>query len=100
MLIDAVTCVDFNPLDDNYFISGSIDGKVRIWEIIRCLVVDYIDVREIVTAVSYCPDGKVSWIFAGEENLGKKVNGYCFLLCYSTLAGRNCGLRHRKLLLF
>ncbi|XP_004300485.1 PREDICTED: WD repeat-containing protein 3 [Fragaria vesca subsp. vesca] len=53
-----VTCVDFNPLDDNYFISGSIDGKVRIWEIIRCLVVDYIDVREIVTAVSYCPDGK------------------------------------------
>ncbi|KAM1851113.1 hypothetical protein ACFX13_015221 [Malus domestica] len=53
-----VTCVNFNPLDDNYFISGSIDGKVRIWEIIRCLVVDYIDVREIVTAVSYRPDGK------------------------------------------
>ncbi|VVA27573.1 PREDICTED: WD repeat-containing [Prunus dulcis] len=53
-----VTCVNFNPLDDNYFISGSIDGKVRIWEVIRCLVVDYIDVREIVTAVSYRPDGK------------------------------------------
>ncbi|KAM1788348.1 hypothetical protein ACFX11_038657 [Malus domestica] len=53
-----VTCVNFNPLDDNYFISGSIDGKVRIWEIVRCLVVDYIDVREIVTAISYRPDGK------------------------------------------
>ncbi|XP_062074664.1 uncharacterized protein LOC133778676 [Humulus lupulus] len=53
-----VTCVDFNPLDDNYFISGSIDGKVRIWEVRRCRVVDYIDIREIVTAVSYCPDGK------------------------------------------
>ncbi|KAF4351098.1 hypothetical protein F8388_013203 [Cannabis sativa] len=53
-----VTCVDFNPIDDNYFISGSIDGKVRIWEVRRCRVVDYIDIREIVTAVSYSPDGK------------------------------------------
>ena len=59
-MVDAVTCVDFNPLDDNYFISGSIDGKVRIWEVRRCRVVDYIDIREIVTAVSYRPDGKVS----------------------------------------
>ncbi|KAE8657645.1 hypothetical protein F3Y22_tig00116984pilonHSYRG00096 [Hibiscus syriacus] len=25
-----VTCVQFNPVDDNYFISGSIDGKVGI----------------------------------------------------------------------
>lgn len=57
--VDVVTCVDFNPLDDNYFISGSIDGKVRIWEVRRCRVVDYIDIREIVTAVSYRPDGKV-----------------------------------------
>jgi WD40 repeat protein len=29
-MIDAVTCVDFNPVDDNYFISGSIDGNVRL----------------------------------------------------------------------
>nr|GFD58899.1 hypothetical protein [Tanacetum cinerariifolium] len=28
-----VTCVEFNPVDDNYFISGSIDGKVRIWDV-------------------------------------------------------------------
>ncbi|EEF43412.1 2-deoxy-glucose resistant protein 2 [Ricinus communis] len=53
-----VTCVDFNPMDDNYFISGSIDGKVRIWEVIRCLVVDYTVIREIVTAVCYRPGGK------------------------------------------
>lgn len=59
VIVDAVTSVDFNPLDDNYFISGSIDGKVRIWEVRRCRVVDYIDIREIVTAVSYRPDGKV-----------------------------------------
>lgn len=59
VIVDAVTCVDFNPLDDNYFISGSIDGKVRIWEVRHCRVVDYIDIREIITAVSYRPDGKV-----------------------------------------
>ncbi|XP_059662179.1 uncharacterized protein LOC132308176 [Cornus florida] len=53
-----VTCVEFNPLDDNYFISGSIDGKVRIWEVRRCQVVDWTDIREIVTAVCYFPNGK------------------------------------------
>ncbi|KAG5538206.1 hypothetical protein RHGRI_018958 [Rhododendron griersonianum] len=53
-----VTSVEFNPVDDNYFISGSIDGKVRIWAIPGCQVVDWTDVREIVTAVCYSPDGK------------------------------------------
>lgn len=55
-----VTCVQFNPVDDNYFISGSIDGKVRIWAIHGCQVVDWTDVREIVTAVCYRPDGQGS----------------------------------------
>lgn len=53
-----VTCVSFNPIDENHFISGSIDGKVRIWEVLACQVVDYIDIREIVSAVCYRPDGK------------------------------------------
>ncbi|KAM5557717.1 hypothetical protein ABKV19_024860 [Rosa sericea] len=53
-----VTCVQFNPVDDNYFISGSIDGKVRIWGISCCQVVDYSDVRDIVSAVCYRPDGQ------------------------------------------
>ncbi|KAK7318058.1 hypothetical protein RJT34_02756 [Clitoria ternatea] len=53
-----VTCVNFNPVNDNFFISGSIDGKVRIWEVVRCRVSDYIDIREIVTAVCFRPDGK------------------------------------------
>ncbi|VFQ67938.1 unnamed protein product [Cuscuta campestris] len=52
-----VTCVEFNPLDDNYFISGSLDGKVRLWEIKRARVIDWIDVKEIVTALCYRPDG-------------------------------------------
>ncbi|GAB2265046.1 hypothetical protein Dimus_000113 [Dionaea muscipula] len=53
-----VTCAQFNPVDDNYFISGSIDGKVRIWEISGSHVVNWADVKDIVTAVSYRPDGK------------------------------------------
>ncbi|KAL5738638.1 hypothetical protein ACOSP7_031399 [Xanthoceras sorbifolium] len=53
-----VTSVQFNPVDDNYFISGSIDGKVRIWNIQGCQVVDWADIRDIVTAVCYRPDGQ------------------------------------------
>ena len=60
----AVTSVNFNPVDDNYFISGSIDGKVRIWEVLDCQVVDYTDIREIVTAACYRPGGKVANLFA------------------------------------
>ena len=59
LVVNLVTSVAFNPVDDNYFISGSIDGKVRIWEVLRCRVIDYTDVRDIVTAVCYRPDGKV-----------------------------------------
>ncbi|KAK8940870.1 Protein SPA1-RELATED 3 [Platanthera zijinensis] len=53
-----VTCIQFNPIDERYFVSGSIDGKARIWAIAACRVVDWIDVRHIVTAVCYRPDGK------------------------------------------
>ncbi|KAG9155787.1 hypothetical protein Leryth_004054 [Lithospermum erythrorhizon] len=53
-----VTCVQFHPVNHDYFISGSIDGKVRIWGIKHCQVVDWIDMRDIVTAVSYHPGGQ------------------------------------------
>lgn len=58
-IFNAVTCVEFIPVDENHFISGSIDGKVRIWEVSGCKVIDWIDNREIVTAVCYYPNGKV-----------------------------------------
>ena len=45
---DAVTCIQFNLVDDNYFISGSIDGKVHFWAIYSHQVVVWTDVREIV----------------------------------------------------
>lgn len=54
-----MTSIQFNPVNDDYFISGSIDGKVRIWQISDCKVVDWTETTDIVTAVSYRPDGLV-----------------------------------------
>ncbi|XP_057746590.1 uncharacterized protein LOC130965845 [Arachis stenosperma] len=56
---DYVTCIQFNPVDDRYFISGSLDAKVRIWSIPDRQVVDWTDLHEMVTAASYTPDGQV-----------------------------------------
>ncbi|KAJ6798314.1 WD repeat-containing protein 44-like [Iris pallida] len=53
-----VTSVQFNPTNENYFVSGSIDGKIRIWEVSQRRVVDWTDIRDIVTAVCYHPEGK------------------------------------------
>ncbi|WOK94987.1 WD repeat-containing protein 44-like [Canna indica] len=55
---DYVTCIQFNPVDDRYFISGSLDAKVRIWSIPERQVVDWTDLHEMVTAACYTPDGQ------------------------------------------
>ncbi|CAN6241805.1 unnamed protein product [Urochloa humidicola] len=55
---DYVTCVQFNPIDERYFISGSLDGKARIWDVLGKRVTDWADTRKIITALSYQPDGK------------------------------------------
>ncbi|XP_006648708.1 uncharacterized WD repeat-containing protein C3H5.08c-like [Oryza brachyantha] len=55
---EYVTCVDFNPVDERYFVSGSIDGKVRVWDVSDKRVVDWDDIKDIITAISYQPDGK------------------------------------------
>ncbi|PWZ28628.1 WD repeat-containing protein 44 [Zea mays] len=55
---DYVTCIQFNPVDDRYFISGSLDEKVRIWSIPKREIVDWVDLHEMVTAACYTPDGK------------------------------------------
>lgn len=55
---DYVTCIQFNPADEKYFVSGSIDGKVRVWHVLDKRVVDWADTRDIITAVSYKPDAK------------------------------------------
>ncbi|KAL3647070.1 hypothetical protein CASFOL_008038 [Castilleja foliolosa] len=48
----------FSHSDYEYFISGSLDAKVRIWSIPDRQVVDWNDLREMVTAACYTPDGQ------------------------------------------
>uniref|UniRef100_A0A7N0TST8 Uncharacterized protein n=1 Tax=Kalanchoe fedtschenkoi TaxID=63787 RepID=A0A7N0TST8_KALFE len=55
---DYVTCIQFNPVDDKHFITGSIDGKVRIWGVLNGRVVDWVYAKDVVTAVCYKPDGR------------------------------------------
>ncbi|GJX33856.1 WD repeat-containing protein 44-like protein [Tanacetum coccineum] len=59
---DYVTCIQFNPVDDRYFISGSLDAKVRIWSIPDHQVVDWNDMHEMVTAACYTPDGQAALV--------------------------------------
>jgi WD40 repeat protein len=47
-------------VDDKYFISGSLDNKIRIWNIPEHRVIDWTDMREMVTACTYTGDGSVS----------------------------------------
>ncbi|XP_057768995.1 vegetative incompatibility protein HET-E-1-like [Salvia miltiorrhiza] len=53
-----VTCVQFNPADESHFISGCIDGKVRIWGIPSKRVEEWANVQDLVTAVCYQPNGR------------------------------------------
>jgi len=76
-----VTSVQFNPVDDDHFISGSIDGKVRIWSASQCQVVDWADARGIVTAVCYQPDGQAVIIGTLTSDCRfYNVSGHCLQL--------------------
>ncbi|CAL0328894.1 unnamed protein product [Lupinus luteus] len=68
---DYVTCIQFNPVDDRYFISGSLDAKVRIWSIADRQVVDWADLPEMVTAACYTPDGQGALVGS--------YKGHCYL---------------------
>ncbi|CAN0926619.1 WD repeat-containing protein 44 [Linum grandiflorum] len=48
----------FNPMNDQYFLSGSLDNKIRIWSVPDRQLVEWVDLHEMVTAVCYTPDGQ------------------------------------------
>ncbi|KAF8105902.1 hypothetical protein N665_0152s0037 [Sinapis alba] len=52
-----VTCVQFNPVNKNNFISGSIDGKARIWGLSEERVVAWTDARDSISAICYQHNG-------------------------------------------
>ncbi|CAM0137998.1 unnamed protein product [Umbelopsis sp. WA50703] len=56
---DIVTSVEFHPKDDRYFLSGSIDAKLRIWNIpAQCVHVwSKISDTQMITAAGFTQDG-------------------------------------------
>mmetsp|Transcript_413 Transcript_413/g.682 ORF Transcript_413/g.682 Transcript_413/m.682 type:complete len:705 (+) Transcript_413:291-2405(+) len=57
---DYVTSVAFHPLDDTFFISGCFDRKLRIWSIPGHHVAEWAQAGNIITAVSFSPDGQTA----------------------------------------
>lgn len=55
-------------MDDDYFISGSLDAKVRLWNIPDRKVVDWTDLHEMVTATCFTPDGQVVLVIVLEHS--------------------------------
>jgi len=55
---DFVTCVAFHPRNENFFLSGSLDERIRLWNISSRHVSDYAEVRGLVTACGFTPNGE------------------------------------------
>ena len=73
--VDFVTCIAFMK-DDRYFISGSMDGKIRLWHIPEKKVALWNEVEQVkfITAITFVRNGK--FVVVGT------YNGRCFF--YST----------------
>lgn len=56
--IDFVTAIVFHPKDDRYFLSGSLDGKLRLWNIPEKKVTMWNEVSSLITTANFCHNGK------------------------------------------
>lgn len=59
--IDFVTAIAFHPRDDRYFLSGSLDGKLRLWNIPDKKVALWNELdgqTKLITAANFCQNGK------------------------------------------
>jgi WD40 repeat protein len=59
--IDFVTAIAFHPRNDQFFISGSLDGKIRLWNIPDKKVALWNEVdgqTKLITAANFCQNGK------------------------------------------
>ncbi|KAF8395112.1 hypothetical protein HHK36_019053 [Tetracentron sinense] len=93
---DYVTCIQFNPIDDRYFISGSLDAKVRIWSIPDRLVVDWTDLHEMVTAACYTPDGQGALVGSHKGSCRLYNTSECKLQQQGLIDVRNKKKSHAK----
>ncbi|KAI8498978.1 WD repeat-containing protein 44 [Branchiostoma belcheri] len=59
--IDFVTAIAFHPRDDRYFLSGSLDGKLRLWNIPDKKVALWNELDgdiKLITAANFCENGR------------------------------------------
>uniref|UniRef100_A0A5S6R0N9 non-specific protein-tyrosine kinase n=1 Tax=Trichuris muris TaxID=70415 RepID=A0A5S6R0N9_TRIMR len=58
---DFVTSIAFSVKDDRYFVSGSLDGKIRLWLIPEKKVVTWneLDDGQLVTAITFVKNGEL-----------------------------------------
>ncbi|PWN25985.1 WD40 repeat-like protein [Jaminaea rosea] len=74
---DFVTSAVFHPKDDRFFLSGSLDGKLRLWNIAAKRVQASADVPGLITATSFSASGSTAiagtfsgaLLFYGTEDL-------------------------------
>ncbi|KAF2873761.1 WD40-repeat-containing domain protein [Massariosphaeria phaeospora] len=55
---DFVPSIQFHPQDDRFFLAGSLDSKLRLWSIPDKSVAFWNQLPDMITAVSFTPDGK------------------------------------------
>lgn len=67
---DYVTAIAFHPRDDRLFLAGSLDCRLRLWSISDKTVAFWAQVPEMITAVSFAPDGK--------QAIAGCLRGQCF----------------------
>uniref|UniRef100_A0A8C4Q014 WD repeat-containing protein 44 n=1 Tax=Eptatretus burgeri TaxID=7764 RepID=A0A8C4Q014_EPTBU len=63
--VDFVTAITFHPRDDRYFLSGSLDGKLRLWNIPEKKVALWNEVdgsTKLITAANFCQNGRFAVI--------------------------------------
>lgn len=66
---DFVPSVQFHPRDDRFFLAGSLDMRLRLWSIPDKSIAFSAQLPEMITAVSFTPDGKTS--------IAGTLNGLC-----------------------
>ncbi|TKY90282.1 hypothetical protein EX895_000280 [Sporisorium graminicola] len=62
----VVSSVDFHPADDRYFVTGGLDGKLRLWNITARRVHSTHDVHGFITAVAFSSSGAA--VFVGTRS--------------------------------
>ncbi|KAJ8607523.1 hypothetical protein MRB53_040233 [Persea americana] len=57
---DYITSVCFHPLDDRFFLAGSLDAKIRLWNMHDKTVACWNQGPDMITSVAFTPDGKTA----------------------------------------